>query len=77
MLNCIRPLIEVSKLFLIQQREFEKHKMVGLEGIMVGILLLVAAALLSRASESGRFGAGVLQNQRRHGRRTRSGIRRE
>ncbi len=27
MLNCIRPLIEVSKMFLIQRREFEKHKM--------------------------------------------------
>jgi hypothetical protein len=27
MLNCIRPLIEVSKVFLIQPREFEKHKM--------------------------------------------------
>lgn len=59
MLNCIRPLIEVSKVFLIQWREFEKHKMVDriktyarfvkIEHTLFSFPLLVSGAILARS----------------------------
>jgi hypothetical protein len=58
MLNCIRPLTEVSKVFLIQPREFEKHKMAK-EHSSLG----QRCPFESPASDGRRCGAGAFSDR--------------